>query len=142
MTAPLYEAGSMIRFTYLGENTKDRYKEVFVLHPNWKGKLHALDLKRMTLAQVEVIKAIFDPQYKNGAKHHPYPLVNDILRRMDPAEEIKNPMSFYQKFCKPFLRTAGDVYRTYEHGKMSGVQLMRASTMEGHQFNPKPLFHK
>lgn len=135
-----FEAGSMIRFTYMADGVEDRYKEVLVLHPNWNGKMHALDLKRMTPAQVKVIEAIFEPNTKGA--NHPYPLVRDILRRMDPLTEIKNPVSFYQKFCKPFLRTAGDVYRTYWPAKMSGVTVIKKSAVEGRVFNPKPLFHK
>lgn len=142
----IFDAGSKIKFTYYGEqNMKDIHKEVFVLHPNWKGKVHALDLKRMTLAQAQVIDAIFDPEYQSGEKHHQYPLVNDILRRMDPSKEIKNPLSFYNKFCRPFLMTAGDVYRTYWPAKMSAIQLIKKSTMEGSMVSPqngKPLFHK
>lgn len=138
---PRYEAGSIIRFTYLSDDTStDRYKEVLVLHPNWRGKMHALDLKRMTPAQVKVVEAMFNPATNRDS--HPYPLVRDILRRMDPIEEIKNPISFYQKFCKPFLRTAGDVYRTYYPAKMSGVTVVKKSHVEGRVINPKPLFRK
>lgn len=139
---PSYKAGSIVRFTYSAEQTKDRYKEVLVLNPHWRGKMHGLDLKRMTPAQIQVIQAIFDPEVASGKKRAPFPLVSDILRRMDPNEEIKNPIGFYQKFCKPFLRTAGDCYRTYYSTRMSQVTQVKKSAMEGKQYNPRPLFGK
>jgi hypothetical protein len=145
--APRFEAGTRLKFTYTGPDQEalTRYKEIFVLNPNYQGKVHALDLKRMTPAQIQVIDAIFDPDYQTGKKKHPYALVNDILRRMNPSEDIKNPLSFYQRFVKPFLRTAGDCYRQYWPQHMSGVQIVKKSSMEGKQISPmngKPLFHK
>lgn len=138
---PKFEPGSTIRFTYMGPETVDRYKEVLVLHPNWRGKMHGIDLKRLTPAEMGVIRCIFDPKYVRGEKIHPYPLVNDILRRMDPIEDIKNPISFYHKFVKVFLRDK-DAYRTYYPNLMSGVTTIQKSAVEGHLINPKPLFHK
>ena len=59
---PLFEVGDTIRFTYSGHDTKDRFKEALILHTNWNGKVHALDLKRMTVAEREVIKVVMDPR--------------------------------------------------------------------------------
>ena len=138
---PQFEAGSMIRFTYRSQHSEDPYKDVFVLHPNWQGKMHGIDLKRLTPAEKKVVEAIMDPDYQSGKKQHAYPLVNDILRRMNPIEDIKNPMTFYQRFVKVFIRNK-DVYRTYYPARMSSIQLIKKSTVEGHVFNPRPLFHK
>lgn len=140
-----YEAGTMIRFTYTAPTAEERYRDIFVLNPTYQGKMHGLDLKRMTPAQVQVLEAIFDPEYQSGKKRHQFSLVNDILRRMDPSTEIKNPLVFYRRFVLPFMRTAGDVYRTFYPNYMSGVQVIKKSTMEGHQVSPmsgKPLFKK
>lgn len=136
---PIAEPGSFIRFTY-GGNTEDRYKEVLVLNPDWMGELHAIDLKRITPAERRTLEAIMDPETKRKG-NHPYPLVNDILRRMDPSEEIKIPLNFYHRLVKPFIRNK-DCYRRYKVALISGVQVMQKSHMEGHQMtNPKPLFH-
>ena len=135
---PVAEAGDFIKFTYTGPKTEDRYKEVLVLHPGWNGEMHAIDLKRVTPAERRVLEAIMDPKTKE--KGHPYPLVNDILRRMDPIEELKNPLSFYHKFVKPFIRDK-DCYRRYKLVNVTGVQTMQKSAMEGRQINPKPLFY-
>lgn len=142
---PTYKPGQVIRFTYthspdrIDEATGDRYKEVFVLNPNWQNKVHGIDMKRLTLAEREVLVAVFDPKTKPG--QHRLPIVNDVLRRMNPREEVKNPMSFYQKFVKVFLRNK-DAYRIYEHPRMTGVTVVKESAVSGSVTNPKPLFHK
>lgn len=137
--APTLVPGSFVRFTYHGKRTEDMFKEILVLHPNWMGEVHGLDLKRITPAESSVLQAVFDPASKG--KQHQYPLVNDILRRMDPIEEVKNPMSFYVKFVKPFVRNS-DCYRRYKVAGVSNVQTIQRSAVEGHMVNPRPLFSK
>lgn len=139
-----FEAGSFIRFTYRGDDTKDQFKEVLVLNPAWNGKLQTLDLKRMTPAEAEVLKAILDPASKG--KQHRIPIVNDVLRRMDPLELITNPVAFYGRFVKPFIH-GKDIYRQYFPSRMSAVQVIKGSAVVGHVQNPatawkKPLFKK
>lgn len=141
----LLEPGAFVRFVYRfhtgirpDEIRNDR-KEVLILHPGWQGKVHALDLKRMTAAERAVLTLIMDPNSKG--KHHDIPLVNDILRRMDPIEEIKNPMAFYGRFVRVFIRNK-DVYRTYNPAKMRNLGVIRKSRVKGQVFNPKPLFRK
>lgn len=116
-----YKPGTMLRFTYLGTNTVDKFKEVFVLNPNYEGNCHALDLKRLNMAERVVLKTIMDPRNKNI--EHKMPIVNDIFRRMDPINDIKNPYSFYHRFVKSFIR-GQDVYRKYKFQKMSAIQIM------------------
>lgn len=131
------------------EPPKDPHKEVLVLHPNWQGRMHAIDLKRLTPAEAQTLRAIMDPKVKaavdagqwpvDGAP--PYPLVRDILHRMDPVELIKNPIGFYQRLVKPFIRNK-DVYRQYFPQYISGLQVIKESNVKGQVTNPKPLFHK
>lgn len=138
-----FKPAQTVRFTYnhpterIDEDTGDRFKEVFVLNPNYGGKMHGLDLKRMTEAEREVIKGVFNPK----KAHHKLPLVNDVLARMDPLKEIKNPHSFYHKFVKIFIRNK-DVYRIYELPRMLSVTIVRETKVIGNVKNPNPLFHK
>ena len=136
------QPGQIVRFTYHGTNDQpgEQFKEVLVLHPNWLGKMHGLDLKRMTAAQREVLDAVFHPD--PGGAPHRLPLVNDIRRRMNVLEEAKNPVSFYNKFVRVFLRTAGDVYRTYDSARMINPTIVKQTDVRGGVTNPKPLFHK
>lgn len=140
-----FKPGQTIRFTYnhpserVDEATGDRFKEVFVLNPNWQGKVHGIDMKRLTVAEREVIQAVFDPKTKKGM--HRIPMVNDILRRMNPIQEVKNPMTFYQKFVKVFLRNK-DAYRVYDLPRVLNATVVRTTNVVGGVTNPKPLFHK
>jgi len=120
----------------------DPNKQIMVLNPNWNNKCHGIDLKRITPAQVEVLKLIMDPATRNDpAKSSKYPLVQDILRRMDPVEVIKNPVSFYAMMVKPFLGSA-DAYRQYWPDRMYNLKTIDDSKVSGAVTNPKPLFHK
>jgi hypothetical protein len=137
-----FEPGSIIRFTYkhqdVDASTGDKFKEVLVLNPNWNNKLHAIDLKRLSPAEREVLEAVLDPEQKD--KPHRIPLVNDIKRRMDPIEMIRNPVAFYTKFVKPFLRSK-DAYRQYIPSLMSGITKIKdASIKTGKKPVANPLF--
>jgi len=135
-----YKAGQTLRFTYTG--AEQQFKEVFVLQPNFQGLMHAIDLKRLTEAERRTLMTVMDP--KQYGKRNRIPLVNDIFLRMNPSEEIKNPMSFYTKFVKPFIRYI-DVYRTYFPSKMMNVQVVRQTELtDAAAQNPeaKPLFKK
>lgn len=120
---PQFKVGSIIRFTYT-KSTRDRYKEVFVLHSNWEGKVHAIDMRRLTEAERLVLRTVMNPKAKG--KRHRIPLINDILARMDPVTLVDEPMAFYNQFVKVFLRNK-DAYRTYWPNFMSGVQVVNQS---------------
>lgn len=137
-----FEAGDILRFTYHGAESNlgstSVYKEVFVLHPNWKNKMHGLDMKRMTEAERIVLKTVMNPDAENMRTHR-IPLINDILKRMDPPELINNPVSFYHQFVKPFIRNK-DLYRTYFPEVMVNPQVVKASEVKGQIINSNPLF--
>jgi hypothetical protein len=109
-----FKPGQIIRFEYnhkvIDQDTGEKFKEVLVLHPRWRKKMHGIDLKRLTPAEREVLEAILDTKAKS--KPQDIPLVRDILARMDPVRDIRNPMNFYSKFVKGFIRDK-DVYRQY-----------------------------
>lgn len=120
----------------------DPNKEVMVLHPNYNNQMHGIDLKRLTPAQVDVLKLIMDPATKDDPKKlNKYPLVRDILNRHDPIELVKNPIAMYALLIKPFLNRA-DAYRKYWLSRMYSPKLIEASHVQGAVINPKPLFTK
>lgn len=139
-----FEPGDIVRFTYdhqeVDASTGDKFKEVLVLNPSWQNKLHGIDLKRLSPAEREVLEAVLDPAQKD--KPHRIPLVNDIRRKMDPIELIRNPVIFYTRFVKPFLRRK-DAYRQYIPHRMSGITRVKgASIRTGKKPVEKPLFGK
>lgn len=127
----------------------DRDKYVLILNPNWQMKVHAVDLKRLTPAEVDTLKAIFDPNVKKSVEAGewpikdcpPYPLIRDILRRMDPLTVVKNPVLAYQTLIKPFLRNK-DAYRIYWQTYMYGPKVVVESHVTGQVRNPRPMFGK
>jgi hypothetical protein len=134
--------GNIIRFTYSHKvkdtNTGEPYKEVLVLNPRWDNKLHAIDLKRLSPAEREVLQAVLAPR---DAKPHRLPLVNDIRSKMNPRDLIRNPKMFYTQFVKLFLRNK-DAYRQYNPTLMTGVTRVEHIGIDGKPQNPNqsPLF--
>ncbi len=136
------EPGTIVRFTYdhqdVDASTGDKFKEVLVLNGSWQHKVHGIDLKRLSPAEREVLEAVLDPAQEG--KPHRIPLVNDIRRKMDPIELIRNPTIFYTKFVKPFLRRK-DAYRQYLPNRMSGITKVRdARISTGKRPVERPLF--
>ncbi|MHB8407983.1 MAG: hypothetical protein ACYDHY_07870 [Acidiferrobacterales bacterium] len=137
-----YRPGERIRFTYnpiaKDEDTGEPFKEVLVLNPLWRGKMQGIDLKRLTPAEVEVFDAILDPDVKLP---HRLPIVNDVLKRMNPLVDIKNPVVFYAKFVKVFLKTK-DAYRQYYPARMTNVSIVQQTHITGDVKDPTPEFQK
>ena len=136
-----FDFGDILRFTYRHQDTDastgDQFKEVLVLHPNWNHKIHGVDLKRLSPAERTVLEAVLDPKDKD--KPSRIPLVNDIRRKMDPSMLIRNPVAFYSRFVKPFLR-GKDAYRQYIPSRMSAITKLHNASISGKKANEKPLF--
>ena len=162
-----FEAGQFITFTYnppardlrkrsglqtaasLSPQVHDSSKEILVLHPNWRNKVHGIDLKRLTPAEGQVLRAIMDPKTKQAidagewpVKGVPsYPLIRDILTRLDPVELIKSPLTFYQQLIKPFIRDK-DCYRQYDPHYVFGVKVVLETHVMGPMINTAAQFKK
>lgn len=144
--------GTVLRTTQVvqpkPEPPSDPSKYVLVLHPNYHNQVHAIDLKRLTPAQVQTLRAVFDPKVKRAVDEGewpvegvpPYALIRDILKRMDPVEAVKNPILCYQTLVKPFLAGA-DAYRKYWQQWMFSAKVVEDTHVQGKVFNPRPLFH-
>lgn len=157
-----FQAGQFITFNYTppardvkkqgGLQTieiSDKTKNVFVLNPLWNGHMHAIDLSNLSPAENNVLRAIMDEKVRDDVRAGKwpiegipnYPLIRDILKRLDPIELIKNPIGFYQRFVKPFIRQK-DAYRKYNPNYISGVRVTEQTSVVGQVINPKPLFKK
>lgn len=146
-----YKSGDIIKFTYTGNYTNSNFKEVLVVHPLWNGLTHAIDLAVLTEAERMVIRVVMDPKTKRTKEGRQkaatlgvrIPLIQNILRRMDPAMMTANPLSLYRRFIVPFLGNK-NAYRTYTPSKMSAVQIIRYEDVSSSPStnNAKPLFGK
>ena len=137
-----YAPGDIIRFTYkhqsVDDQTGDPNKEVLVLSFGYQNKLHGVDLKRLAPRERKILEFLLDPEMKNAQSN--IALVNMIRKRMNPIEEIGNPMTFYANFIKKFLN-GKDAYRVYIPKLMSGVsKIKNAKIGTGKKPTDKPLF--
>lgn len=131
------------------EPPRDKAKQILVLHPNWHMKVHGIDLGNLTPAEGQVLRAIMDPETKrqldDGKWPVPgvpsYPLIRDILTRLDPVELIKTPLTFYQQLIKPFIRDK-DCYRIYNPQYIFGVRIVEESKVRGSMINTASVFKK
>ena len=138
-TPSSYKPGEIVRFTY-NRSKFDKYKEVLILNPLHKDKMHAIDLKRLTEAERMVLRTILNPEQKG--KPQGIPLIRDIMTRMDASNLIKSPIAFYNQFVKTFLRST-DAYRTYFPRFMISIQTVHKSDIIGTTISVnKPLFRK
>lgn len=147
------EAGQFISFFYNAPSKlgipESKNKQVFILHPNWRNQVHAIDLQKLTPAEQQVLRSVMDAKNKQlvDAGQWPiqgvpnYPLIRDILKRFDPTALIKNPIAFYQMFVKPFIANK-DCYRKYSVNYIANVKVIQESSVSGNITNPAPLFKK
>jgi len=88
--------GMVIAFTY-----KDKTRWVFIVHPEWEGKVHGLDIQ-----------------------HVPR---RDLLPLFDVTGALA-PEQFYKTYVdKPWLKR-WNAYRTYDRDKMSNVKIISYNT--------------
>lgn len=120
--------GQIVSFSYFVPGVTNPQKEVFVLHPNWAGLVHAIDLGRLTPAERKILTDMMDPATK--VTGHRIPMVNDILRRMDPLDEINSPQVFYSRFVKVFLKNK-DAYRKYRPERMQNLRVVEDTVADG-----------
>jgi len=91
-----YTRGQVITFTY-----KDVERWVFVVHPEWEGKIHGLDMR-------------YIPR-------------RDLLPLFDVTQALA-PEQFYKTYVdKPWVKR-WDAYRTYDRTKISNVKVVVYNT--------------
>mgnify|MGYP001379482840 CR=1 FL=1 len=114
------QSGDIVFFNYSGKNVTTPRPMVLVLHPNWKGHLHGLNLDYIpesTLKKLwELTKVTVAGKIERLTK----------LRLPLLKADIGNPKAFYNSRLKGFLRGSlgktGVAYRTYT---LSGIGSMK-----------------
>ena len=114
------QSGDIVFFNYAGKKVTTKRPMVLVLHPNWKGYLHGLNLDYMpqsTLKRLwEITKVTLAGKVQRLTK----------LRLPLLKADIGNPKAFYTNRLKKFLTSelgkTGIAYRTYTIGSISGVK--------------------
>ena len=105
------QSGDIVLFNYSGKKVTTKRPMVLVLHPNWKGHLHGLNIDYIpesTLKKLwEMTKVTLAGKVQKLTK----------LRLPLLKADIGNPQSFYRSRLKRFLTgqlgKTGVAYRTY-----------------------------
>lgn len=114
------QSGDIVFFNYSGKKVTTKRPMVLVLHPNWKGHLHGLNLDYIpqgTLKKLwEITKVTLAGKVQRLTK----------LRLPLLKADIGNPKSFYTSRLKKFLTSelgkTGVAYRTYTVGSIGGLK--------------------
>ena len=116
------QPGHIVRFNYSGKQVTTPRPIVLVLHPNYMGKMHALNIEYIpegVLKQLwQITKLTLQGKIEKLAK----------LRLPLLKADIGNPQSFYNSRLKQFLKgslgSTNVAYRTYNIGNVGGVRVI------------------
>ena len=114
--------GHIIRFSYSGKNVNDPQPMVLVLHPNWQGKLHGINIdyvpERVLQRLWNLVQITLQGKIETLAK----------LRLPLLKADIGNPKAFYQnrlrKFMQKNLGSTNVAYRTYRRGGVGKIRIV------------------
>jgi len=105
--------GNILRIRYKNAPHNDN-PHLFVLNPNYEGKMHALVIDY--IQPVTFISLL----YNLGIKYEPNPS-RDIVYTARRVMDSQDPYSMYHDTIKSFIRRRVPLYRTYFFNKISGV---------------------
>ena len=114
------QSGDIVFFNYSGKKVTTKRPMVLVLHPNWKGHLHGLNLDYIP---EPVLKKLWELTKVTLAGK-----VERLTKLRLPLlkADIGNPISFYKSRLKRFLTgqlgKTGVAYRTYTIGSVGSVK--------------------
>ena len=130
-----FRIGDIITFTYpLPPRTRahDQFPQVLVLHPNWKGLMHGLNLNYLVDDEINAIRMLIDPMFEEKyaeALNRKNPRIMQELDRIVLKmgnSNITSPHDFYLRVIRPFIIVRGwDPYRKYRPDKMTNVRLVQ-----------------
>lgn len=102
----------------------DRYPQALILHPDWSGSVHAINLNQMSQREINFLTALIDPFFAKEIIQKDASLKADLLRI--PKEiNITSPHQFYLRVIKPFIRLY-DGYRLYKSNKMLNIKVVKS----------------
>ena len=114
------QSGDIVMFNYSGKKVTTKRPMVLVLHPNWRGYLHGLNIDYIpesTLKKLwEMTKVTLAGKVERLTK----------LRLPLLKADIGNPQTFYNQRLKKFLRSelgkTGTAYRTYTISAVGSIK--------------------
>ena len=116
------QSGDIVMFNYSGKKVTTKRPLVLVLHPNWKGQLHGLNLDYIPEG---VLKKLWELT-KLTVQGKIQKLVK--LRLPLLKADIGNPKQFYYSRLKGFLKgslgSTRVAYRTYDNKAVGGMKVI------------------
>ena len=147
-----FNIGDIVSFSYpavhlQGTRAHDKHPKLLVLHTNWEGLIHGLNLNYLTNEEINTVRMILDPSfemnYRESMTKKSPEAVAEFDRIMQGAANanITSPNDFYVRVVRPFIITRGwDPYRLYRPEKMSGIRIVqKRQHLEG---QPQSMFQK
>ena len=116
------EPGHIVRFNYGGKKVTTKRPLVLVLHPKYKGQMHALKLDNIAESVLNQLWRLTKLELQGKIQK----LVKLRLPLLKP--DIGNPKAFYRSRLKKFLKgklgSTGEAYRTYSVGAISSLRII------------------
>lgn len=102
----------------------DPYPQALILHNNWKGAIHAINLNQLSQAEINFLTAIVDPFFAEERVKIDGRLRSELMR-VPKDIHITDPHSFYLRVIKPFIHLY-DSYRIYLPNKMLNIKVVKS----------------
>ena len=110
------EAGTIVRFSYRGDDVHEPRPLVLVLNPKWKKHLHGLALRVLTESELTKLTKMVKLTLSQKVSKYTGLRLNKL------HVDINDPYNFYHKKLKKFIKKMGDSpYRTYTLTGISSV---------------------
>jgi hypothetical protein len=115
--------GDIITATYTGTNVHDKFPQILVLHNNFQGLVHGLNLNYLTEQEINYVKSVINPEF--GAEMAKKDVrIRQALQRLGTISlDIKSPNVFYTRFIKTFIQNKS-AYRLYNPAKLINVRVI------------------
>lgn len=121
LTIPDIEPGHFVKFPYETAGGDARDREVFVISPRYKDKIHGLDIGYLSERQiVRLFANVFDRLS---------PQARDMMKETFPRVLTTGPISKSQSFYRDVVKQLPDVkaaYRTFRHDRIRDGLIQRA----------------
>ena len=130
---PQFQIGDIVTFSYQAELRKkpgqmemhDKFPQVLVLHDNWAGNCHGINLNQMSQQEINYLTAIVDPFFAQDIVKKDMRIRQELQRLSTQKLQVTSPQDFYQRFIKNFTRNY-DGYRLYKPEKMINVRIVKS----------------
>jgi hypothetical protein len=116
--------GDIVTFTYNGLNVHDKFPQVLILHNNWQGTVHGINLNNLSDQEINYVKAVLNPDFAEEISKKDV-RIRQQLQRVSNINllNITSPYDFYLRFIKSFIRQY-DSYRRYKPQNMLNIKVI------------------